>query len=140
MNAVEAPLPVPTNESMPFWAAAKEGRLLIPRCRSCAHTWFPPTSACPSCGAEDFDWVESMGRGTVFSYVVVHRVYHPAFADKVPYVVAIIELEEGPRILSNVVGIAPHLVGCDMPVRAVFRERRGDMVIPQFAPIGTQVT
>ena len=58
-------------------------------------SWFPPTVMCPSCGSTDHEWVEASGRGTVFSYVVMHRVYHPGFADKVPYVVAVIELEEG---------------------------------------------
>jgi hypothetical protein len=89
---------------------------------------------CPSCGAADHEWVEVSGRGTVFSFVVMHRVYHPAFAGKVPYVVAVIELEEGPRLLSNVVGISPHEVRCDMPVRVTFEERRGDKTIPQFVP------
>jgi uncharacterized OB-fold protein len=135
VNDVAAPpLPEPSAESAPFWAAAKERRLLIPRCNSCGSIWFPPTHACPSCGSVDRSWVEASGRGTVFSFVVVHRIYHPGFAGKVPYVVAVIELEEGLRLLSNVVGVAPDQVRCDMPVRVTFEERRGDMIIPQFVP------
>jgi uncharacterized OB-fold protein len=133
-DAAEMPLPEPSAESEPFWSGAREERLVIPKCRSCGSTWFPPTHACPSCGSSDHAWVDASGRGTVFSFVVVHRVYHPGFASKVPYVVAIIELDEGPRILSNVVGIPPEEVRCDMPVRVTFQERRGDMTIPQFVP------
>jgi uncharacterized OB-fold protein len=135
MNSpVDMPVPVPSPESRPFWDAARDKRLVVPKCRSCGSTWFPPTLMCPSCGTADHQWVEVSGRGTVFSFIVMHRVYHPAFADKVPYVVAVIELEEGPRLLSNVVGIPPHQVRCDMPVRVTFDETRGDMTIPQFIP------
>jgi uncharacterized OB-fold protein len=131
---VDLPIPVPSPASRPFWDAAREKRLVVPKCRACNSTWFPPTPVCPSCGTADHEWVQLSGRGTVFSFVVMHRVYHPGFADKVPYVVAVIELEGGPRLLSNVVGIAPHEVRCDMPVRVTFDERRGEMTIPQFVP------
>jgi uncharacterized protein len=131
-GGAEMPIPVPTPESRPFWAAAREKRLVVPRCRSCGDAWFPPTLLCPSCGSAGHEWIEVSGRGTVFSFVVMHRVYHPAFADKVPYVVAVIELEEGPRLLSNVISISPGEIRCDMPVRVTFDECRGDMTIPQF--------
>lgn len=135
MNAgTMKPVPEPTAETEPFWAAARDKRLLIPQCRSCQAMWFPPTVMCPSCGSADHAWVEASGRGTVFSFVVMHRVYHPGFADQVPYVVAVVELEEGPRLLSNVVGIPPDQVRCDMPVRVTFDEKRGDITIPQFVP------
>lgn len=128
------PAPVPTPQSEPFWAAARNKRLVVPKCRSCGSAWFPPTLMCPSCGSADHDWTDVSGRGTVFSFVVMHRVYHPGFVGKVPYVVAVIELEEGQRLLSNVVGISPDQVRCDMPVRVVFDERSGDLIVPQFAP------
>jgi hypothetical protein len=140
MTAADPPVPEPSAETVPFWTAAKENRLVIPRCRTCDNTWFPPTHVCPSCGADNYAWVEASGRGKVFSFVVIHRIYHPGFADKVPYVVAVIELDEGPRLISNVVGVAPDLVRCDMPVRVVFDERRRDMTIPQFTPDKLQVS
>ena len=80
--------------------------------------------------------METSGRGKVFSFIVMHRVYHPAFADKVPYVVAVVQLDEGPRVLTNIVGIPPDQVRCEMPVGVVFEER-GDMTIPQFRPTET---
>jgi uncharacterized OB-fold protein len=132
--SMTVPVPLPSPESEPFWAAARERRLVAPRCRSCGFLWFPPTAMCPSCGSVDRDWMALSGRGKVFSFTVIHRVYDAAFADRVPYVVAVIELEEGQRILSNVIGIPPDQVRCDMAVRVTFDDRRGDVVIPQFAP------
>jgi len=79
-------------------------------------------------------WCEVAGRGKVFSYVVFHRVYHPGFTDDVPYVVALIELEEGPRMLSNIVGIPAEKVACEMPVRLVFDDITAETTLPKFAP------
>lgn len=133
---LELPAPVPSPETEPFWAAAREQRLVLPRCDACGDCWFPPSLACPRCGSERHSWVPASGRGTVFSFVVYHRVYHRAFKAKVPYVVAVIELEEGPRLISNVVGIAPEQVRCDMLVRVVFEDIRNGFRIPQFTPLG----
>ena len=130
------PVPVPSSETEPFWAAAREERLVLPRCDACGGHWFPPSLACPRCGFERYSWVPASGRGTVFSFVVYHRVYHRAFKEKVPYVVAVIELEEGPRLISNVVGIAPEKVRCDMPVSVVFEVLRDGFRIPKFTPLG----
>ena len=105
-EAFDFPVPVPSPETEPFWTAAREQRLVLPRCNGCGGHWFPPSLACPLCGFERYSWVPASGRGTVFSFVVYHRVYHRAFKEKVPYVVAVIELEEGPRLISNLVGIA----------------------------------
>lgn len=135
-SGASMPAPVPTTETQEFWAAAHDKRLTIPKCRCCGATWFPPTLACPSCGSDEREWMETSGRGKVFSFIVMHRVYHPAFADKVPYVVAVVQLDEGPRLLTNIVGIPPDQVRCEMPVGVVFEER-GDMTIPQFRPTET---
>lgn len=132
---VPAPLPHPSPATQPFWDAAKEDRLIMPRCAACGAYQFPPTTACNACGAERMEWVDVSGRGSVFSFVVFHRVYHPAFADKVPYVVAVIALDEGPRIISGVVGIPPSEVACDMPVRVVFEDVRDGVKLPKFTPV-----
>jgi uncharacterized OB-fold protein len=128
------PVPRPSKETQPFWEAARERRLVMPRCDECGRYTFPPSLACPYCGRGELRWVEVSGRGRVFSYVVFHRVYHPAFRDRVPYVVAVIALDEGPRLLSNVVGVPAERVECEMRVRAVFDDVRDGMVIPQFTP------
>lgn len=126
------PLPTPSLETQPFWDAVQERRLLMPRCERCATVMFPPTVACPRCAGSTFTWTEMSGRGKVYSFVVYHRVYHPAFKDKVPYVLAVIELDEGPRLVSNVVGMPIAEVRCEMPVRVVYEEVRDGYLIPKF--------
>jgi uncharacterized OB-fold protein len=128
----QKPVPVPSPESAPFWKAAREHRLLVPRCRACGKFWLPPSRLCPHCLSNDTDWEEASGRGKIYSFVVFHRVYHPAFAGEVPYVVAIVELEEGPRMLTNVVGIAVDQVRCNMPVTVTFEDMSNEVAIPKF--------
>jgi uncharacterized OB-fold protein len=81
-----------------------------------------------------FTWTPVSGRGTVFSYVVYHRVYHPGFAGEVPYTVALVELAEGPRMISNIVGIPPEQVVCDLPVRIVYEDITDTVTLPKFTP------
>ena len=83
----------------------------------------------------DVEFKQASGRGKVFSYVVFHRVYHPGFADEVPYVVALIELEEGPRLLSNVIGIEPDAVVCEMPVQVAYEDITETATLPKFRPL-----
>jgi uncharacterized protein len=134
MSEAAKPLPRPAPESLPFWESAKQHRLALPRCNACAKFWFPPSRSCPHCLAADFAWLPVSGRGKIFSFVTFHRVYHPAFASEVPYVVALVELEEGPRMLSNIVGVPPDRVGCDMPVRIVYDDVVADVTVPKFTP------
>jgi uncharacterized OB-fold protein len=133
-QSVLMPVPTPSRETEPFWAAVNEERLVMPRCEACGTYFFPPALACPNCSATTIAWTPVSGRGSVFSFVVYHRVYHPAFKDKVPYVVAVIALEEGPRLISGIVGIPPSDVRCDMPVEVRFEEVRDGIRIPKFAP------
>jgi uncharacterized OB-fold protein len=125
------PQPVPSAESALFWGRAKEHRLFLPRCNACGQFWFPPSQRCAHCLSADFVWREVSGQGRIYSFVVFHRVYHPAYESDVPYAVAIIELDEGPRMLANIVGTKPDDIRCDQRVRVVFEER-GEQAIPQF--------
>jgi uncharacterized OB-fold protein len=134
MAEYKKPIPVPSVESKPYWEGLRQHRLLMPRCNACAGFWFPPSTHCPNCSSSDFTWTSVSGRGRVFSYVIYHRVYHPGFADEVPYAVGLIELEEGPRMISNIVGIPPEQVVCDMPVRVVFDDIGDIATLPKFAP------
>jgi uncharacterized OB-fold protein len=131
----QKPVPRPAPESVPYWEAAAKHSLQIPRCNSCGNFWFPPSASCPHCLATDFAWTPVSGRGKVFSFVVFHRVYHPAWEGDVPYVVALIELEEGPRMLSNVVGIPVDQVRCDMAVKVVFDDVASGVALPKFIPV-----
>lgn len=131
-------LPQPDPETEPYWEAAREGRLLIKRCAACGKAFFYPRTYCPACWSADTEWIEASGRGTVYTFTVVHQNDLPPFNERVPYVVAIVELEEGVRMTANVEGIDPGDVRCDMAVRVAFREepRTEDDVValPVFRP------
>ena len=89
----------------PYWDGLREGRVMLPRCCRCGHLQFPMGPCCSECLHEEFRWERMSGRGQVWSYVVYHHAFHPAFADRLPYNVATVLLDEGPRLLSNVVGV-----------------------------------
>lgn len=128
------PVPVPSEDSKPYWEAAGRGELKLQRCLDCGAFRFPPAVLCPECSSRSAEWTAVSGRGKVYSYVVFHRAYHPAFAADLPYAVACIELEEGPRLLSNVVGVGPDGIRCDMPVEVVFEPVSGEISLPKFRP------
>lgn len=125
------PVPIVDGDSSVFWEGCKANKLLIQRCRSCQTPIFYPRAMCPSCMSMDLDWVESTGQGVVYSYTIARRPAHPSFADDVPYVVALIDLDEGVRMLSNIVGCDVNEVRCGKPVRVVFEER-ADYRLPVF--------
>jgi uncharacterized OB-fold protein len=124
------PLPVPTEISAPHWEGAKAGRLMVQHCAACKVHVFIPRRACPTCLGEPLDWVESSGRGTVYSYTIIHRPPHPAFDP--PYCAAIIELEEGWHMLSNIVGSPPEAIRVGLPVRVEFLEASEEISLPVF--------
>ena len=128
------PVPRPAPESVPYWEAAKHHKLEVPHCNACGHYWFPPSASCPHCLSTDFAFTPVSGRGKVFSFVTFHRVYHPAFEQEVPYVVALVELEEGPRLLTNIVGVPVEQVTCEMPVKVVFDDVGDGVSVPKFTP------
>ena len=128
----DRPLPRPTELSEPFWAGCREGVLRVQRCEDCGHLVFVPRPMCPSCQHTELTWVDSAGQGRVYSFTVVHRAPSPSF--EVPYVVAIIELEEGWHMLSNIVDCPVDEVRVDMPVQVTFREMSEEITLPYFHP------
>ena len=114
------PGPTPTPVSQPFWDAVERGRLLLQRCRRCGHHQHYPRALCAGCWSQDIEWTAACGRGRVWTHTAVHRPGHPAWQEDVPYVLALVELAEGPRLMSNVIGVAPGAVQVGMPVEAVF--------------------
>jgi uncharacterized OB-fold protein len=125
----ERPYPEPDPETRHFWDALAAGRLDIQRCRSCArHVFYPRASVCPHCGGLGLDWVTATGRGNVHTFTVVHRA-PPGFASEAPYVVALIDLEEGPRMMSRLLGVEPAAVAVGMPVELSIS---GDPLLPYF--------
>src|SRR5205823_8188759 len=128
-------LPQSDLETQPYWEAAREGRLLIKECRACGEAFFYPRTYCPRCWSDDTDWKESSGRGHVYTYTVVHQNDLPPFNERVPYVVAIVELEERVRMTLNIEGVAPEDMRCDMAMQVPFREEQRDgepVALPDF--------
>jgi uncharacterized OB-fold protein len=132
MGEYNKPLPTITDENRGFWEGAKRGRICMQRCKDCGHVRYPISHVCPQCLSYRFEWAGLSGRGVVFSYVVFHQLYHPAFKDDIPYNVAMIQLEEGPRMYSNIVGVDNDAVKVGDKVQAVFDPVTPEVTIPRF--------
>ncbi len=128
------PVPVVNRWAQPFWDAAREHRLMLQRCRDCARHVFYPRLACPHCQADTLEWVDASGRGTLYSFTVVMANAPSAFAADVPYVVAVVRLEEGVQMLTNVVDCDPATLCCDQPLEVTFRRRDDTFTLPCFRP------
>ncbi len=128
------PVPIPDPLTEPYWHAAAAGKLVLPRCDACGRSHFYPRPACPHCGSERIAWAQASGRGTVYSFSVVHRAPSAAFADAVPYVVAVVATEEGPHLLSRIVEIEPAQVRIGLKVQVRFDELEDGVALPVFAP------
>ncbi|HEX9776367.1 MAG TPA: Zn-ribbon domain-containing OB-fold protein [Actinomycetota bacterium] len=126
------PIAPPDAVTEPWWNATREGRLMVQRCATCSHVQHYPRGICTACGARDLALVESSGCGTIYSYSVVRRAPHPAL--EAPYVVAIVQLEEGPRLLTNVVGCSPEDVRCEQPVAVAWEDLPDGRRLPLFTP------
>jgi uncharacterized OB-fold protein len=133
MTTPTKPLPAPDPATTEYWEAAKRGELRLPKCSDCGKLHFYPKTLCPHCGSTRLEWARASGNGEVYSFTVVHRAPSPAFEGDVPYVVAVIALEEGPHMMSSVVGVAPDQVRVGQKVRVKFRPTEGsDVMLPVF--------
>jgi uncharacterized OB-fold protein len=135
MDIPAKPVPVVNPWAKPFWDAAREEKLIYQKCRNCKTNIFYPRIACPQCFSDDLDWVEASGRGTIYSCTVVENNAPSAFIKDIPYVVAVIKLEEGVQLLSNITGCDPYEVTCDMPVKVVFEKLNDEFTLPKFTPV-----
>jgi uncharacterized OB-fold protein len=137
MPDYSGPIPVPTPESRPFWEAARRHELLLQRCRPCGQWLFYPRAACPHCLSAELEWQRVSGRGTVHTFTVAHRG-QKGFPLGSPYVIAMIELDEGVRLMSNLVGVAPDpaQIRIGMPVEVVFEDVSPEIALPRFRPRG----
>ena len=132
MDNPQKPVPVVNPWAKPFWDAANEEKLIYQRCQDCGANIFYPRIACTECFSDNLDWVEASGKGIVYSYTVVENNSPTAFAQDCPYVVAIIKLEEGIQMLSNIIGCDPDKIQCDMPVEVVFEKLNEEFKLPKF--------
>ncbi|HAM01026.1 MAG TPA: hypothetical protein DCQ30_02175 [Acidimicrobiaceae bacterium] len=129
-------LPIPDDYTRTWWDAAAERRLLIVRCAACGRAHYYPRPFCPRCGADEVAWEEASGQATLYTWSVVHQNDLPPFRDKVPYVAAVVDLAEGPRMMTNVVGAEPESLRVAMALRVDFEELDDDFHIPVFRPAG----
>ena len=129
----DRPLPTPNPETQHFWDGLRAGELRLQRCHTCGHAYFPPQPFCPDCLSRDVDVFASTGRGSLHSYVISHRAV-PGF--DVPYAIAVVELDEGPRLMTNIVDCeqTPEALVIDMPVELAPTAFAGDVVLPLFRP------
>ncbi|HWG16184.1 MAG TPA: Zn-ribbon domain-containing OB-fold protein [Streptosporangiaceae bacterium] len=134
----DKPVPVPTPETQPFWDGCAAGELRIQRCTDCGKPYFYPRPVCPDCGSKNVEWFTASGRATLYSYVINHRPA-PGFADDGPYAIAVVQLEEGPRMMTNIIELpaTPEALVLDMPLQITF-EPRGHVSLPQFKPAGLE--
>lgn len=130
-------LPAADELTAPYWTAARERRLVIQRCE-CGRLAHPPVASCPRCHSTRLTWSQMSGRGTVYAFTVVHHSVHPATASAIPYVIALVELDEGPRILTNLRDYDPENVRVGLPVQAIFEDVDETVTLPQFAPATTE--
>ena len=129
---VPRPAPPVTELSEGFWQAMREGRLVIQRCTACGVLRHYPQPMCPACRALGFDWAPVSGRGTIYSYTVAHRAFHPAWQAHVPYAIATIELDEGVRMVCDLLGTPPEAVAIGARVEVHFESLPGQGLMPRF--------
>jgi uncharacterized OB-fold protein len=136
-NSLLAPDISPSPEATPFWDAANRHELKLPYCSNCREFFFYPRTLCPACGSRDITWRLASGRGHVYTFCIQYQTSAPGLRDGLPFVTAIIDLEEGPRLMSFLVDVSPdpESVSCDMPVHVAFVELPDGQTLPVFRPL-----
>jgi len=139
-NTASQPLPLPVSnaDSLPYWSAARERRLLIRKCNACESLHFMPRYLCPVCWSDQLEWIDSKGSGSVHSFTIIRRAPMSAFGARVPYVVALIELDEGPRMMANVLGEDALSVGIGDRVSVTFEDRGDGAMLAQFKRVSAE--
>lgn len=133
--AYKKPLPKPNPDTQPFWDSCKEHQLKFQKCQNCHQVRWPPSIICPVCYSNDTEWIVAGGKGKVYTYAIYHQAFHAAFKKDLPYVTAVIELDEGPHLVTNIVGCKPGEVQCDMPVEVVWDKVTPQFSLPKFKPV-----
>ena len=128
------PVPTPDEASLPFFMGAKEHRLMIQHCSACGTATWPVKSRCPTCLSTDLTWMQASGQGTLYSFALMHQVYHPGFAAEVPYNIAEVDLEEGLRIISAIVGCTNAELHIGMALEVTFEDITSEISVPKFKP------
>jgi uncharacterized OB-fold protein len=138
--SVSAPLPIATTETAPYWRAAAAGRLEIQYCRACARHQFYPRRFCTQCLSDRIEWVQASGRGRIYTFTVCHVAALPAFEARVPYAIAMVELDEGVRLLAGIVEADLQRVAIGAPVQVCFERISDEVALPMFRLNGPDPT
>lgn len=132
----DKPLPIIDPDTAPYWKAAKAHRLLIKHCADCGKHHFYPRELCPYCHSDAVQWTEARGTGTIYSFTIARRPAGPAFKPDAPYVVAIVELDEGPRMMTNITGSPPGSIRIGQRVSVAYEDVSEEISLPKFALSG----
>jgi uncharacterized OB-fold protein len=129
------PLPTTVGETKPFWDSCRQGKLLLQKCGCCEEYQFYPRGICAHCWSNDIRWVQASGKGTVWTFTVTYQNRTPGFAEEIPYALALVELEEGVKMFTNIVNCDPREVKIGMPVEVTFVQANDQVTVPYFKPI-----
>ncbi len=131
----QKPLPAISSLNRPYWEGLKHRELRMQKCSRCQLIWFPPAPLCPGCWSREFTWTRLSGRGRINSWVVFHQAYFRSFEGDIPYNVVEVELEEGPRILANLLEVENREIRAGMPVQIVFDDVTEEITLAKFKPL-----
>nr|BBH92976.1 hypothetical protein KTA_11750 [Thermogemmatispora argillosa] len=134
LPASQKPVPLVDDASRPFFAGARAQQLMLQRCTACGRWLWPVKARCPECWSAALTWMPASGKGTLYSFALMHQLYHPAFANELPYVIAAIDLDEGVRIISPIVGCSPEELRIGMPLEVTFEQLTEEITLPKFKP------
>ncbi len=134
MSTARFDLPTPDESTQELWDAALRGELLVKQCASCGRVHYYPRPFCPHCWSEDVSWVQASGEATLYTWSVVYQNDLPPFGDRVPYVAAVVDLKEGPRMMTNVVGCPVDELEVGMPLEVEFEQIAEGTAVPRFRP------
>lgn len=134
------PVPKINADNRPFWEGCRQHELRFQQCRECGQVRWPPSDLCPQCHSTTTDWLISRGIGRVYTFAVYHTAFHPGFKADLPYTVAMVELDEGPRLMTNIVDCLTDRVRCDMRVEVTWEDVDERITLPKFRPLSTDQT
>jgi uncharacterized OB-fold protein len=136
MTDKSKPVPIADEASKPFFDGARERKLMIQKCVMCGAVMWPVKPRCDNCLGAKLEWTQASGKGTLYSFTLMHQVYHPGFAAEVPYNIAEVDLEEGLRIITNIVGCPNAALQIGMPLEVTFEDVTDEVTLPKFKPVG----
>lgn len=131
----EKMIPTPTNETKPYWEACQQMKLVIQQCSDCEHIQFYPRLMCSNCMGRNVSWIEASGNAIIVSYTIIHRPILPAYIKEAPYILAIVRLEEGPTMMTNIINCPLDEVVCGMEVTVQFKHWSEEFLVPVFEPL-----